>query len=55
MALVILAHYAVLLHDVRSQWWAAGRGKQLVKSIQRELSDQWKSAVQWPMDAVQGD
>ena len=53
MALVILAHWAVLLHSVSAQWWAGERGKLLVEAIYQELDDEWKAAVQWSMDVVQ--
>ena len=53
MALVILAHWAVLLHSVGAQWWAGERGKLLVEAIYLELDDEWKAAVQWPMDVVE--
>ena len=53
MALVVLAHWAVLLHSVSAQWWASERGKLLVETIYQELDDGWKPAVQWPMDVVQ--
>ena len=33
LALVILAHYAVLLHGINEQWWAEGCGSQLVEAI----------------------
>ena len=54
MALVILAHFAVLLHCVSAQWWAGERGKRLAEAIEQELNDEWKPAVQWPIDAIQG-
>ena len=54
IALVILAHFAVLLHSVSAQWWAGDRGRRLTEAIHAELDDKWKPAVRWPMDAVQG-
>lgn len=53
MALVILAHWAVLLHSVSAQWWAGERGRLLVEAIFQELDDEWRAAVQWSMDVVQ--
>lgn len=53
MALVILAHWAVLLHSVSAQWWAGERGRLLVEAIFQELDDEWSAAVQWSMDVVQ--
>ena len=53
MALVVLAHFAVLLHNVGAQWWAGDRGKLLVEAIHDELGNDWKLAVEWPMAVVQ--
>ena len=55
MALVVLAHYAALLHTVRSQWWSAYRGRQIVGAVYEELDASWKPAVQWPMEIVSED
>lgn len=53
MALVILAHFAVLLHNVGAQWWAGDRGRHLAGAIHNELNNDWKLAVEWPMAVVQ--
>ncbi|KAL8790231.1 MAG: hypothetical protein Q9195_006454 [Heterodermia aff. obscurata] len=53
MALLVLAHWAVLLHSVSAQWWAGERGKLLVEAIYQELDEEWKAAAQWPMEIVQ--
>ena len=49
MALVLLAHFAVLLHNVGAQWWAGDRGRHLAEAIHNELNDEWKLAVKWPL------
>lgn len=52
MALVILAHYGVLLHSINGQWWSKGRGSQLVNAIYQALAPDWQAAVQWPRVAT---
>ena len=52
MALVILAHYAVLLHTSKGQWWLDGRGAHLVHFIHHLLPPEWLSAIDWPREAV---
>ena len=52
MALVILAHYAVLLHTSKGQWWLEGRGADLVHVIHQLLPPEWLSAIAWPREAV---
>lgn len=55
MALVILAHYAILLHSVNERWWARERGAELIRAIHQELPQEWKSAVAWPMQVIESD
>ena len=52
MALVILAHYAVLLHTSKRQWWLDGRGAHLVQYICQLLPPEWLPAIHWPREAV---
>ena len=54
LALVIVAHYAVLLYGIRDQWWAKGRGKAFVEAIAHMLPSQWWPAVCWPLKVVHG-
>src|SRR5882724_2356485 len=53
MALVILAHYAVILKDVRGSWWAKWWGNQLIQEVYQVLNGDWKSLIVWPMDQEQ--
>ena len=55
LALVILAHYAVLLHGINEQWWEEGRGSQLVEAICQMLPSEWQPAVRWPKHVVQSN
>ena len=36
MALVILAHYGILIHRANGQWWFEGQGAQLVEAVYRD-------------------
>ncbi|KAL4783766.1 hypothetical protein BJX76DRAFT_243526 [Aspergillus varians] len=47
-ALVILAHYAVLLHSCRDMWVFGDGGKFLIQSIDRYLGPQWAEWLYWP-------
>lgn len=55
MALVILAHYGILIHSVGEQWWARGRGAGLVEAVHLELPTEWKDAVSWPLRVVRDE
>ena len=55
MALIILAHWGVLLYQIRGQWWSGNRGAQMVEAIREELPAQWQSAIQWPIEITRRD
>ena len=52
LAIVILAYYSVLLQSADHQWWAAGRGRQLMEAIPLVLPSEWLPLIQWPCDAT---
>ncbi|KAH8668819.1 hypothetical protein BX600DRAFT_460769 [Xylariales sp. PMI_506] len=52
-ALVVLAHYAVLLHQSRDSWMIGDAGRLLVRSITLHLGDYWTGWLQWPNSIVQ--
>jgi hypothetical protein len=52
MALVILAHYAVILDQIRDSWWVMGWGSMLIQEVYQLVNDEWKSLVAWPMDKI---
>lgn len=55
MALIILAHYGVILHTINDQWWGEAWGSQLVVAIHELLDEGWRATIQWPMEMVQRD
>ncbi|OBT69394.1 hypothetical protein VE03_01135 [Pseudogymnoascus sp. 23342-1-I1] len=52
MALVILAHYAVILDEIRDTWWMMGWGSKLIQESNQVVEDEWKSLLVWPMDKI---
>ncbi|KAL1953934.1 hypothetical protein VTO42DRAFT_2012 [Malbranchea cinnamomea] len=53
MALVILAHFCVVLHLLRGHWWLQGWGSIMLNSIWKNLDPGWREGIHWPM-AVTG-
>lgn len=53
MALVILAHFCVVLHGLTDTWWLRGWGSGMLRSIWRSLEPGWRESVGWAM-AVTG-
>ncbi|KAL4866014.1 hypothetical protein BDV12DRAFT_210738 [Aspergillus spectabilis] len=52
-ALVILAHYAVLLHQHRSSWLFADSGRFVIEGVNRYLGEEWEEWLRWPNQALQ--
>lgn len=48
-ALVILAHYAVLLTRTNMVWWLEGLGSNFVKAIAMALGAQHWRLIEWPI------
>ncbi|EEH04241.1 C6 zinc finger domain-containing protein [Histoplasma capsulatum G186AR] len=52
MALVILAHYCVVLSRLDSCWWSQGWATHLFEAIYRSLGTSWRPLLRWPMQMV---
>ena len=51
-ALVVLAHYAVILHRLRDTWWMGEWGNRILQEIGDYLKPQWRELISWPLDAT---
>lgn len=54
-ALVILAHYAALLHLYRQLWIFGDGGRFLVESICGSMGVEWEDWLEWPVKFLQDD
>jgi hypothetical protein len=52
MALVVLAHYCILLHTLDDRWWLKGWTHQLLHSIYNLLDSSWRESIRWPIEAI---
>lgn len=52
-ALVILAYYAVLLHDARSFWVFGDGGRFLIRSISTHPGKFWEELLAWPNQVLE--
>ncbi|EFW19645.1 hypothetical protein D8B26_007849 [Coccidioides posadasii str. Silveira] len=52
MALVILAHYCVILGRLDACWWSQGWSGHLFEAIYRSLNVSWRPLLQWPMQMI---
>ncbi|KAI5291572.1 hypothetical protein KEM52_000124 [Ascosphaera acerosa] len=51
-ALIILAHYSVILHKIDYCWWAEGWGAHLLETIYRSLDEHWRPLIRWPVERI---
>ena len=51
-ALVILAHYCVLLYGLDDCWYVHGWAAYTVKAIYRSLEEPWRKWLEWPMRRI---
>lgn len=49
-ALVILAHYCVLLMKIDHVWYLRGLGRGLLENIWEALGEEWRAWIEWPME-----
>ncbi|KAL2852095.1 hypothetical protein BJY01DRAFT_232704 [Aspergillus pseudoustus] len=53
-ALVILAHYAVLLYNIKDVWVVGDVGEFIIRSIAASLGPFWRRWLVWPSEATSG-
>ena len=51
-AIVIMAHYAALLHRADDQWYMKGWTEHLVKEIDSALGAEWSGWLAWPKEVT---
>jgi hypothetical protein len=47
-ALLILGHFAVILHRLRASWNVGGAGQHLLSVVEYHLEESWHTALSWP-------
>lgn len=51
-ALIILAHYCILLQRVQMHWYFEGRATRLLSTILSHLDAKWHQYIKWPLEEV---
>ncbi|KPM36904.1 hypothetical protein AK830_g9661 [Neonectria ditissima] len=54
-ALLVLAHYGVLLHRCRRSWIVGDAGAFLIRLIANYLGNFWQEPMQWPLEELNSD
>lgn len=52
MALVILAHYCVILYRAPMRWWVADWSAQVIEAVFRSLDENWRQSIRWPLKVI---
>jgi len=52
LALVILAHWALILHRSRHLWYIKNWGLHLLEAAYQELQAEWRKSITWPMQQL---
>ncbi|KAK9244586.1 hypothetical protein V1506DRAFT_540908 [Lipomyces tetrasporus] len=52
MALVVLAHYCVILRLFDRCWWLTGWSENVVEEIYQSLDASWRPSMRWPIKIV---
>ena len=52
VALVVLAHYAVILHHLHNLWWIRDWGTRILHEILDSVDAEWHELMRWPIDAT---
>ena len=51
-ALILLAHYCILLRRLEDVWYICGYGRRLLSRIYRQLDEKWHPWLQWPLEEI---
>ncbi|KAI9931090.1 hypothetical protein MW887_010747 [Aspergillus wentii] len=51
-AMVILAHYAVVMYHLRRFWWMGDWGRRVCEEIYDSLEPEWRARVVWVVDII---
>ncbi|MCJ1396088.1 hypothetical protein MMC18_008976 [Xylographa bjoerkii] len=52
MALAILAHYGVIVNNIRDCWCFGTWGSWIVNAVSRALPEEWQPSIQWPKEKI---
>ena len=52
-ALILLAHYCIILKQLESLWYLQGRAARLLTAVSYRLEPQWHCYIEWPLHQIQ--
>jgi hypothetical protein len=48
-ALILLAHYCLLLSKIDHLWWLQGMSRHLLQAVHKVLGKEWENWITWPL------
>jgi hypothetical protein len=51
-ALIILAHYCVMLDILDDKWWISGWARRVLQDVLSSMNERFQQWIQWPVDVV---
>lgn len=51
-ALILLAHYCILLQKLDTHWYFEGRATKLLSTILKRLDTRWHCFIEWPLEEI---
>jgi hypothetical protein len=52
-ALILLAHYCLVLQKVEGYWYFEGRARRLLANAASRLGERWHQYIEWPLTGIQ--
>jgi hypothetical protein len=52
LALIVLAHYCVPLHQLRANWWLSSWGYRVLDMVYKTLDSHLRSSLTWPIREI---
>lgn len=52
VALILLAHYCILLRPLEDNWYMSGYSKRLLTRIYNQLDEEWRPWLRWPLEEI---
>jgi hypothetical protein len=52
VALILLAHYCILLLPLEGNWYMSGYSKRLLTRIYNQLDEEWRPWLRWPLEEI---
>ncbi|OBT52984.1 hypothetical protein VE04_08314 [Pseudogymnoascus sp. 24MN13] len=53
IALILLAHYCILLLPLKVNWYMSSYSRRLITRIYGQLDEEWRPWLQWPLEEIE--